>query len=211
MLNNVVILISLAMIAAANAFQVSISQTIQKRSDTLPLPLPQHKNIIIKQTAKDEEEYEGEEFFVSQEQILSLRKEASKRESNRRLPKWVLPPEEAAEVSEDTIDKLIYLFNESEIIEVRGISRDKKKGVYDTAHGLAGLLEEEMSKPVVVVNIKGFAAKMYSPWEEDRGSNIQLRTSYRPGQWTKKPKPVRDNRGHIIIGEDGKNIKEIPE
>lgn len=199
------LLLLVLMIATANAFQASISQIRQEPT----VILPQHKNTCcIQQTAQDEEEYEGEEFFVSQEQILSLRKEAFKRESNRKLPRWVLPPEEATEVSDETVAKLVSLFNDSEIIEVRGISRDKKKGVYDTAHGLAGLLEEEMRKPVVVVHIKGFAAKMFSPWDV---GGIQLRTSYRPGQWTKKPKPVRDIRGQIIIGEDGKSIKEIPE
>lgn len=127
------------------------------------------------------------------------------------MPKWILKPEEATEVTDETVERIINLFDRSEIIEIRGISRDVKKYVYDTAHELAGLLEEEMGKPVVVVQIKGFAAKMYSPWEEDRGANIQLRSSYRPGQWTKKPKPIRDNRGQIIMGEDGKSIKEIPE
>ena len=205
MLNCITVLTLLISLALTTiAFQPAIWPGM-KRTVTKS----QHVTTIFQQTDADEE-YEGEEFFVSQEQLIFLRKEASKRESKRKLPKWILSPEEAMDVSQSSIEKIIELFDESEIIEVRGISRDKKKYVYDTAHGLAEFLEDEMCKPVVVVNIKGFAAKMFSPWLENRGNNIQLRSSFRPGQWTKKPKPLRDNRGQIIKGEDGKSIKEIP-
>jgi hypothetical protein len=208
-LSHKALLASLLLLTAAtsNAFQpTSALNTIQRTRTT------HQRTTTLHLSDDDEEQYEdGEEFFVSQQQILFLRKEASKRESNKKLPKWILPPEEATEVTDETVERIIGLFDKSELIEVRGISRDVKKHVYDTAHGLAGLLEEEMGKPVVVVGIKGFAAKMYSPWEDDRGDNIQLRTSYRPGQWTRKPKPIRDNRGQIIKGEDGKSIKKIPE
>jgi len=211
MLTQTTLLMLLMLLVASktHAFQsMSSFKTIQR--------VNRQQRTVTKYETEDlyqegEEYGEGEEFFVSQEQILYLRKQANKRESSKRLPKLILSPEEREEVSEETVESIIHLFEDSEIIEVRGISRDKKKHVHDTAHGLAGLLEEEMEKPVVVVNIKGFAAKMYSPWNEDRGNNIQLRTSYKPGQWTRKAKPVRDKRGQIIMGEDGKSIKEIPE
>ena len=208
MLKSIAILtLLIALSQATNAFQPAIWPSTKRM---VMVTKSQQTTTIFQQTDDNEEYDEGEEFFVSQEQIMSLRKEASKRESKKQLPKWILSPEEATDISESSIEKIVELFDKSELIEVRGISRDQKKYVYDTAHGLAGLLEDEMCKPVVVVNIKGFAAKMYSPWDEDRGNNIQLRSSYRPGQWTKKPKPLRDNRGQIIKGEDGKSIKEIP-
>jgi hypothetical protein len=162
-------------------------------------------------TDYDEDDDLGEEFFVSTEQVMVLRKEAAKRESSRRIPKLILSSQESDGVSRETLGEIINLFDASEIIEVRGISRNVKKNVYDTANSLAMWLEEEMGKPVVIVGIKGFAAKLYSPWDDDRNNKIQLRTSYRPNQWTKKPKPLRDNRGQIIMGEDGKSIKGIPE
>jgi hypothetical protein len=73
---------------------------------------------------------------------------------------------------------------------------------------------------VVVVEIKGFAVKLYRPWccesdDEDemtmREGQIQLRTNYKPGQWTRKAKPIRDIRGQIITDEYGNSVKEIPE
>mmetsp|Transcript_4600 Transcript_4600/g.7661 ORF Transcript_4600/g.7661 Transcript_4600/m.7661 type:complete len:80 (-) Transcript_4600:261-500(-) len=79
---------------------------------------------------------------------------------------------------------------------------------------MAGMLEDAFEKPVVVVDIKGFAAKLYCPWDSDDngvGQRIQLRSSYKPGQWTRKAKPIRDIRGQIILDENGKSIKEIPE
>lgn len=157
------------------------------------------------------------DFFVSPEQISLLRKEALKRESRKKLPKFFLPPEETMEVTTETIDAISNLFDASELIEVRGVSRDTKKLVFDTAHGLASTVEDEMEKPVVVVDIKGFAVKLFCPWDDEQGGGnnagkrIQLRTSYKPGQWTRKAKPIRDNRGQIITDEDGKSIKEIPE
>ncbi|KAL3808544.1 hypothetical protein ACHAXA_002711 [Cyclostephanos tholiformis] len=165
----------------------------------------------------EEQEDMTVDFFVSPVQIAFLRKEANKRESNKRLPKFNLPPQETADVSPETLSEISNLFDKSELIEVRGMSKDSKRKVFDTAHGLAGTLEDAFEKPVVVVDIKGYAVKLYCPWDNDdehgvkRGGRIQLRSNYRPGQWTRKAKSIRDNRGQIITDEDGLSIKEIPE
>mmetsp|Transcript_37284 Transcript_37284/g.79489 ORF Transcript_37284/g.79489 Transcript_37284/m.79489 type:complete len:165 (+) Transcript_37284:1631-2125(+) len=162
------------------------------------------------------------EFFISPEQISLLRKEATKRESQKKLPKFFLSPDESMEVTLETIHEISKLFTTSEIIEVRGVSRDKKKQVFDIAHGLAATLEGAMEKPVVVVHIKGFSVKLYCPWDDDHehggssiGNNpirrIQLRTSYEPGQWTRKAKPIRDNKGQIVLDGNGKSVKNIPQ
>ena len=183
----------------------------------------QHHTILYQSTQEDieqkqteqgeEDEYELVEFFVSPGQITTLRKEAKKRESKKKLPNFFLSPEESMEVSSETIESISKLFDNNELIEVRGISRDKKKYVFDKAYGLAETLEDVIEKPVVVVEIKGFAVKLYCPFDndEDGKQRIQLRTSYKPGQWRRKPKPLRDNRGQIIMDEDGKSVKEIPE
>jgi len=218
-LNPIIASLLLLLTATANAFQPTITLTTGQKTPPQLIQRPPVRSTILSQAGDDQDtDYdedddlgESQEFFVSPEQIMFLRKEAAKRESNRRIPKLILSSEESDDVSQETLDEIISLFDASEIIEVRGISRDAKKNVYDTANSLAMCLEEEMGKPVVIVNIKGFAAKLYSPWDDDRNNKIQLRTSYRPNQWAKKPKPLRDNRGQIIMGEDGKSIKGNPE
>lgn len=165
---------------------------------------------------QDEEEYEVVEFFVSPEQITSMRKEANKRDANKQLPKYFLSSEESMDVSPETIGEILTLFESDELIEVRGVAKGQKKQAFDTCYKLAATLEDTIEKPVVVVDTKGFSVKLYCPWVDDEGSNgkfgkIQLRTSYKPGQWSRKAKALRDARGQVVIGEDGKSIKEIPE
>lgn len=203
--------------ATASAFQSTCSNRMTKHSPlqrhlSLSCPIRRH-SILYQSSQVEEEEYEEVEFiFVSAEQISFLRKEANKRQANKKLPKHFLPAEESMEVSPETIDTISKLFETSELIEVRGVSRDKKKKVFDTANELAATLEDVLEKPVVVVEIKGFAAKLYCPWDSDeKGGQIQLRTNYKPGQWSRKPKAIRDNRGQIVMDENGKSIKEIPE
>jgi hypothetical protein len=211
------------MVATASAFQPALSKNgIQSKSCRQSNNLPrlnrrqstmrQSKDLLL---AEVEEQEEMIEFFVSPVQIAFLRKEANKRESSKRLLRFSLPPQETAEISPETIEEISNLFDRSEIIQVRGVSKDAKKKVFDSAHGLAAMLEDSFEKPVVVVDIKGFAMKLYCPWDDDeqegRSGRIQLRTNYRPGQWMRKAKAIRDNRGQIITDEDGMSVKEIPE
>ena len=166
------------------------------------------------------------EFSVSPEQISFLRKEASKREASNKLPRYNLSttssPQQDEEdyLSDATIHSLSNLFEQSELIEVRGVSKNSKRKVHEMAHTLASTLENIYETPVVVVEIKGFAVKLYRPWtfetEEDddgtvREGQIQLRSNFKPGQWKRKPKPIRDHRGQIITDEFGNSVKEIPE
>ncbi|KAL7534802.1 hypothetical protein ACHAXR_006089 [Thalassiosira sp. AJA248-18] len=207
----------------ASAFQSTSLSPINRSTKMTSLPSPplhRHHSIIatIHQSTQnvqeeEEEEYEMVEFIISPEQLITLRKEAIKREARKKLPKFFLPPDGDG-ASPETINDISSLFDTSELIEVRGVSKDAKKRVFDTAHGLAASLEDKIEKPVVVVDIKGFAVKLYCPWVGDEGGDstkIQLRNSYKPGQWTRKAKPIRDNRGQIIMDENGKSIKEIPE
>lgn len=213
------------LVDTASAFQCPNNSRMASSPSILQphLSRPNRHHTILHQSPQDDvpsdddEEYEMVEFFVSPEQISLLRKEALKRESRKKLPKLFLPAEETLEATSETIEAISNLFDASELIEVRGVSRDAKKLVFDTAQGLASTVEDEMEKPVVVVDIKGFAVKLYCPWDDEQGGGgnagkrIQLRTSYRPGQWARKAKPIRDNRGQIIRDEDGKSVKEIPE
>lgn len=212
---------SLASLSITSAFQATTPSSIQVPS------CQSQRSINIVYTTKtkttlyqsgiqqqdDDEEEELVEFFVSAEQISVLRKEANKRDRVKKLQKYFLPDEESLELSQQSVDGISNLFEKSELIEVRGVSKDEKKGVYDTAYSMAEMLEEEIGKPVVVVEIKGFAAKLYCPWldgEGDASKRIKLFTSYKPGQWTRKPKPIRNEFGQVVRDENGKSIKEIP-
>jgi len=170
------------------------------------------EDTIQQQEEDEEEDYELVEFFVSPNQIDILRKEANKRKARKKLPAYFMLPGDSREVSEETLQEISNLFEANEIIEIRGISKDKKKLVFDISYALAETIEDMMEKPVVVVEVKGFAVKLYSPFDNDeQGKRIHLRSSYKPGQWKRKPKPLRDNRGQIILDENGKSIKDIPE
>ena len=173
----------------------------------------QHLSILHESTEDEEEEGEMVEFFVSPTQIDLLRKDAIKRDSNNKLPKFYLPADQSMEITQETINEISNLFKTSELIELRGVSKDIKKQVFDTAYGMAATLEDTIEKPVVVVDTKGFAVKLYCPWDESNTADgrIQLRTSYKPGQWSRKPKAIRDNKGQVVLDESGKSIKEIPE
>lgn len=172
----------------------------------------------------DEDDIDDEviDFFVSPEQISFLRKEANKREARNKLPRFNLSAssqqEDVENLPNETIDAISTLFEQSELIEVRGVSKNSKRKVYEMAQTLASTLENLYETPVIVVEIKGFAVKLYRPWSEDEDDNetmregrIQLRTNYKPGQWTRKAKPIRDFRGQIITDEFGNSVKEVPE
>ena len=212
---------SLATLPITSAFQAATPSS-------RPLSCQSHKSINTQYTLKtkttlyqseiQEQEYDDEglvEFFISQEQIGVLRKEANKRDRVKKLQKCFLPQEERMELSQQSMDEISALFEKSELIEVRGVSKGQKKGLFDTANAMAESLEEEIGKPVVVVDIKGFAVKMYCPWldgeDVDTSKRIKLFTSYKPGQWTRKPKPIRNEFGQIVLDDNGKSIKVIPE
>jgi hypothetical protein len=191
----------------------------------------------------EDEEEDDSNFFVSPVQIAFLRKEATKRESNKRLFKYNLPSSvndddhdnndtnSGMEITIETINTICNIFAQHEIFELRGISKKNKKLVHYIAHAIANTIEDTIDKPVVVVDIKGHAVRYYCPWDEDEdeededeknnnnnneqqkhrvGKRIELRTKYRPGQWIRKAKPIRNNRGQIVTDENGNSIKEIP-
>lgn len=212
---------SLASLPITSAFQATTPPSIRtlscqpQRSTNTQYTL-QPKTTLYQSEIEYEEDDEGlVEFFISQEQIGVLRKEANKRDRVKKLPKHFLPEEESMGLSQQSIDEISALFEKSELIEVRGVSKGQKKGLFDIANAMAEHLEEEIGKPVVIVDIKGFAVKMYCPWLDgenvDTSKRIKLFTSYRPGQWSRKPKPIRNERGQIVLDENGKSVKVIPE
>ena len=140
--------------------------------------------------------------YVSPNQIKELRKEAAKRRARRELAHFKLPASETfGEFTEETLTAVCNLLAKNELVEVRGISRDKKREVFATTEEL-GLALSEQGNFVTVVEQKGFASTFYCPGDDEVvGKKIIRRTSFKEGQWTKKPKPKRDNKGQIIKGE----------
>ncbi|KAK1748213.1 hypothetical protein QTG54_000152 [Skeletonema marinoi] len=210
---------SLASLPITSAFQAStpsirLLPCQSQRSINTQYTL-KSKTTLYQSEIQEQEDDELVEFFISQEQIGVLRKEANKRDRVKKLQKHFLPQEESMELSQQSMDEISALFEKSELIEVRGVSKGRKKGLFDTANAMAESLEEEIGKPVVVVDIKGFAVKMYCPWLDgedfDTSKRIKLFTSYKPGQWTRKPKGIRNEYGQIVLDENGKSIKVIPD
>ena len=141
--------------------------------------------------------------YVSPNQIKELRKEVAKRRARRKLTQFKLPQEEShGEFTEETLAAICGLLAKNELVEVRGISRDRKREVFATTEEL-GMALSEQGKFVSLIETKGFAATFFCPGEDDEvvGKKIVRRTSYKENQWTKKPKPKCDNRGQIIKGE----------
>ena len=137
------------------------------------------------------------EDFVSPNQIKALRKTAGKLRARKKLVRFAMPEEESfGPFSVETSKAIADLLLENELVEVRGIAKDKKPKVFATTQQLAIDVGIEAEKVVTTVEIKGFAATMYCP-----GDKITRRTSYREGQWKRKRRPKRDNRGQIITGE----------
>jgi hypothetical protein len=164
-------------------------------------------------------EFEGDEIIISTQQIRILRKEADKRRVEKKLATFFTPKEETdgSSFSESTLTEINNLFQSNELVEVRGLSKENKKLVNLVVDVLSMELErhqqsatasegpvEAIARMVVPIQTKGFATVFYCPLTD----GIKLRSNYRPNAWTRKLKAIRDTRGQIILGEDGKSIKE---
>jgi RNA-binding protein YhbY len=156
-----------------------------------------------------DEVLEEDECVLTPTQVKILRKEADRRKNTSTIATLVLPPDESdGSYSGDTLSSLSKLFEENELVEVRAISKERKKEARTVAERLAFRLEGEVEKPVVVINLKGHVAMLYAPFEDGHAEKIILRTSYQKGQWTRRPKAVRDSRGQIMRDKEGKSIRE---
>ena len=141
------------------------------------------------------------EEYVTPNQIKDLRKEVSKRRKRSELVKYHIPENEShGDFTEESVVELLGLLKTSELVEVRGINRDDRRGVFATAEDLTMTLSE-LGTFITLIEKKGFAAVLYRPGDDDVENKIVRRTSHKEGQWTRKKKAKRDNRGQIIKGE----------
>jgi|Transcript_760 hypothetical protein len=159
------------------------STTSQRRTPTLALDLDDDNDSVTQQD------------YLTPTQVKTLRKEANKRKSRKELKTLVFSDENNA--NQQHMAAIVHLLEDSELIEIRGISRNEKRHVRRNAERLAFEIEMELQRPVFLLDTKGHAATYYSPGIGD----FELRTGYREGQWSKKPRPKRDSRGKIIKGE----------
>lgn len=151
---------------------------------------------------------EEDDFVITPNQILIIRKEARK----RKLPKVSLTPEESeGPFSHETLSTIAQSLNRHELVQVRGISRENTKNVRDVSESLALDLERVTERIVFSIDVKGFAATLYCPMEDDNPDKIKLFSSYRPNQWKRRPRVVRDNSGRFSRDEDGNIIRERPD
>lgn len=132
---------------------------------------------------------------ITPSQIKTLRKEASKRRSRKQLVQQTYAGEEEyssflSAVCED--------LENSELCEVRGVSKNDKRLVYDTANQLAYDMSVELQREVTVVSVKGHTLTLFCASSDKSKRKIVLRTSYQEGAWDKRDKAPRDHRGQII-------------
>jgi hypothetical protein len=144
--------------------------------------------------------------FPTAAQKKVLRLEATKRQARKEMSTFSLPEAETrGPFSKETIAGLMQLLNENELVEVRGVSKNKVKQVFTTLTRLSMELEIEMQKNVCLVRPKGFSGVLYSPADDEDESHpdrIKLHTSVgHKNVWTKRSKAPRDQRGQIVKEE----------
>ena len=143
---------------------------------------------------------EEEPRGLTRNQVRVLRKETAKRRARKQIPQhWLPSAETRGPFSEATLETIVHSLQKHELVEVRGISKDSKKAVFETCLQLelelSLLLQAEEQPVAFLVESKGHAAVFYTPTKE---GGIQLRSFYKENAWKKRPKAPRDNRGQII-------------
>lgn len=146
------------------------------------------RNLALASTLVDPEEVES----LTPPQVAVLRKEAMARKARNQLASVTFRGvSEEEEAQAQVLQQLAELLRSEEIVEVRGISLDAKRFVFETAEEIAEVLGELQT--TFVLNVKGHTALYYSP-----NGSFPLRASSKRNNWEKRPRKERDNRGQII-------------
>jgi hypothetical protein len=193
---------------------------------SLSLSLSMHATDVAAAAADDddyeEEEEEYEEYdddendddddddeldYLSPSQIKTLRKEASKREANKVLPRIAY----RNDVGITPMMLIISTFASHELVTISSIRADKqqhrshvKPAAEQLAYDIAlAMPTSQQQRPVFLVCIQGYSATYYSPFPKGRvvapPNRIPLhQSSYKPNQWSKRTKALRDERGQIV-------------
>lgn len=194
------LILLLCAVSFTASFQInaplSVSRWRRHLHSTEPSTVSQRRTPTLALDLDDDNDSVTQQDYLTPTQVKTLRKEANKRKTRKELKTLAFSDENAA--SQHIMAAIVHLLEDSELIEIRGISRNEKRHVRRNAERLALEIEMElMERPVFLLDTKGHAATYYSPGIGD----FELRTGYREGQWSKKPRPKRDSRGKIIKGE----------
>ncbi|KAL3915920.1 MAG: hypothetical protein SGARI_008079 [Bacillariaceae sp.] len=160
-----------------------------------------------------------------------MKKEAKRRNARKKLKYFSLPEEETnGPWSPETFQEVWGLLTQHEMILLKGLCRDDKKEVFQTAKWFCEDMEElistsqsyeeegeeedeedadeEFSLPVALLSVEGHKALIYCPTlPVDHPNSFRLRTSVgQKNVWSMRPKPLRDDSGQII-----KSRKEMME
>mmetsp|Transcript_36438 Transcript_36438/g.43876 ORF Transcript_36438/g.43876 Transcript_36438/m.43876 type:complete len:233 (-) Transcript_36438:134-832(-) len=229
-INRLPCLLCLITTSRTYAFQTSIStqpsftttsSITTPHSNGNPLVLNLSRYLDAIETDDDDDDF----LYLSDKQIKTLRKEADLRKGLKTLATYSLNADEdyASNIDHDedyvfsdtVLTNVAQMLEEEELVEVRAISKNNVKTVGSDAYLLAANLEGEMDRYVVVVRVKGFTASLYSPREEgaeDKGTakhdKIKLRTNYKHKKFNVKPKAVRNEKGQIVMDDEGKVVRE---
>ena len=152
--------------------------------------------------------------FPTASQRAEIKKEAKSRKSRRQMPYFTFSDEESdGPWSDETVQAIWKQLTETEMMELKGICREDRRDVFQTAklfcEELEDLIspssgsdddEEGMSLPVALISAKGHSALIYCPTLPiDHSDKLILRTSVgQKNVWKARPKKLRDNRGQII-------------
>lgn len=210
-------LISFCEVKPAISFSPSRSRAfIETR--TIEKVLTRVSSTPLDEDGDTDDDNDDQDYMLSPQQVKVLRKEVQKRKAKNSLKRLALTAEEGqGAFATETLERIAeVLQTETELLEIRAISKNQPKNVKAVSELLAIQVERHMDtdesfKPVFVLDIKGFSAVFYSPFLEDAdlyGKSIVLRSGYENNKWTRKPKAIRDIRGQIITDKDGNIIRE---
>jgi hypothetical protein len=154
--------------------------------------------------------------YLSPSQVKTLRKEAAKRQAAKVLPRIAYHND----VGITPIMLICSTFASHELVTISSIynsrggdkdnnnnSSNNNKGPRSSVKPAAEQLAFDLSRamqnkqPVLLVSIQGYSATYYSPFPEARVAKNRIAlhsSSYKPNQWSKRPKAPRDERGQII-------------
>ncbi|CAB9522761.1 expressed unknown protein [Seminavis robusta] len=139
---------------------------------------------------------ESERRGISPNQIKTLRKEASKRLARKLLVQRTF--ENDNDSFDEFLQRVCQDLDDNELVQVRGVSLEDKRLVYQSAHQLAYDLSVVLQRGITVVQIQGHAVTLFSPSSDPKKRKMLLRTSFQEGAWTPREKAPRDHRGQIV-------------
>jgi hypothetical protein len=164
--------------------------------------------------------------FPTSAQQIELKKEAKRRTARKQMPLFFFKEEEMnGPWSPETFQDVWNLLTKNEMITLKGICRNDRKLVHQTARWFCEELEDLISGsqggdngqvdgsddsddddieyatlPVEVLSYTGHSALIYCPTlSHHHPDKFRLHTSVgQKNVWTARPKPLRDDRGQII-------------